>query len=51
MRTEGVRTIYRRLLRLYPREFRDEYGHEMSLLFRARATEGRIRLWLRFSAT
>jgi putative ABC transport system permease protein len=38
--------IYRRLLHLYPREFRDEYGDEMSLLFRDRATESRIRLWL-----
>jgi putative ABC transport system permease protein len=36
--------IYRRLLHLYPREFRDEYGDEMSLLFRERAAEGRIRL-------
>jgi predicted permease len=38
--------IYRRLLRLYPRDFREEYGHEMSLLFRDRAVEGRLRLWL-----
>jgi putative ABC transport system permease protein len=38
--------IYRCLLRLYPRDFRDEYGHEMSLLFRARASDGTIRLWL-----
>ena len=37
--------VYRWLLRLYPREFRDEYGHEMSLLFRARVTEGPLRLW------
>ena len=38
--------IYRWLLRLYPREFRDEYGHEMSLLFRARAAHGSVGLWL-----
>jgi putative ABC transport system permease protein len=38
--------VYRWLLRLYPRDFRDEYGHEMSLLFRARASEGTVRLWL-----
>ena len=38
--------IYRWLLHLYPREFRDEYGREMSLLFRDRATEGRGTLWL-----
>jgi putative ABC transport system permease protein len=37
--------IYRRLLHLYPREFRDEYGDEMSLLFRDRASEGGIGLW------
>ena len=37
--------IYRWLLRLYPRDFRDEYGHEMSLLFRARAHDGSLRLW------
>jgi putative ABC transport system permease protein len=38
--------IYRWLLRVYPREFRDEYGHEMSLLFRARTAEGPVTLWL-----
>src|SRR5262245_6101118 len=38
--------IYRWLLRLYPRDFRDEYGEEMSLLFRARTAEGSIGLWL-----
>src|SRR5688572_5075043 len=38
--------IYRWLLRLYPREFRDEYGQEMSLLFRDRALEGPLRLWV-----
>lgn len=38
--------IYRCLLRLYPREFRDEYGHEMALLFRARTSAGAVRLWL-----
>src|SRR5688572_19572417 len=47
MRGDGMHwgeRIYRRLLHLYPREFRDEYGDEMSLLFRERAAEGRIRL-------
>jgi len=38
--------IYRWLLRFYPRDFRDEYGEEMSLLFRARTAEGSVRLWL-----
>jgi putative ABC transport system permease protein len=38
--------LYRWLLRLYPRDFRDEYGQEMSLLFRARAADGPARLWL-----
>jgi hypothetical protein len=37
---------YRWLLRLYPRDFRDEYGEEMSLLFRARGSDGLVRLWL-----
>ena len=38
--------LYRWLLRLYPREFRDEYGHEMSLVFRDRAKSGSLFLWL-----
>ena len=38
--------IYRWLLRLYPCDFRDEYGQEMSLLFRARAADGAGWLWL-----
>ena len=38
--------VYRWLLRLYPRDFRDEYGHEMSLLFRARVNDGPLRLWV-----
>ena len=38
--------IYRSLLRIYPRDFRDEHGEEMSLLFRDRATHGTVRLWL-----
>jgi len=38
--------LYRWLLRLYPREFRDEYGEEMSLVFRNRASEDSRRLWL-----
>jgi putative ABC transport system permease protein len=38
--------VYRWLLRLYPRDFRDEYGQEMTLLFRDRATESSVSLWL-----
>jgi predicted permease len=38
--------VYRRFLHLYPRNFREEYGDEMSLLFRERAREGAFRLWL-----
>jgi putative ABC transport system permease protein len=38
--------FYRRLLGLYPREFRDEYGDEMSKVFRDRVEHGRLRLWL-----
>jgi predicted permease len=37
--------VYRWLLRLYPRDFRDEYGEEMSLLVRARTAEGPVKLW------
>jgi putative ABC transport system permease protein len=36
--TFGVR-LYRRLLRLYPREFREEYGAEMTAVYRARARD------------
>ena len=44
--TFGAR-LYRRLLRLYPREFREEYGAEMAYLYRDRARdEGVVRLWL-----
>jgi predicted permease len=38
--------LYRWALHLYPRDFRDEYGDEMSLLFRDRTGEGGIGLWL-----
>jgi hypothetical protein len=38
--------LYRWLLRFYPREFRDEYGDEMSLVFRDRAAGGAVILWL-----
>src|SRR4051812_13998581 len=39
--------FYRRLLWLYPREFREEYGEEMAYVFRNRAAdEGAVRLWL-----
>jgi putative ABC transport system permease protein len=37
--------IYRWLLRFYPCGFREEYGEEMSLLFRARSSEGALGLW------
>ena len=37
--------VFGALLRLYPADFRDEYGREMSLLFRARANDGLLRLW------
>ena len=44
--TLGAR-VYRRLLRLYPREFRDEYGAEMARLYQDRARdEGVVSLWL-----
>ena len=32
-----VQAVYRRLLALYPAEFRDEYGTEMAALFRDRS--------------
>jgi putative ABC transport system permease protein len=39
--------IYRWLLRLYPREFREEYGAEMAYLYRDRAKdEGALSLWV-----
>jgi predicted permease len=39
--------LFRSLLRLYPREFRDEYGAEMARLYRDRARdEGALRVWL-----
>jgi hypothetical protein len=39
--------VYRRLLRLYPREFADEYGNEMAALYRDRAREeATLSLWL-----
>jgi putative ABC transport system permease protein len=38
--------VYRWLLHVYPRDFRDEYGGEMSMLFRARAEQEPIRLWI-----
>jgi putative ABC transport system permease protein len=44
--TLGAR-LYRRLLRLYPREFQDEYGTEMEYLYRDRARdESTLGLWL-----
>ena len=45
-RTFGA-AFFRRLLWLYPREFRDEFGSEMGHLYRDRARdEGLLRLWL-----
>jgi putative ABC transport system permease protein len=39
--------LYRCLLRLYPGEFREEYGAEMACLYRDRARdEGALKLWL-----
>ena len=39
--------FYRRLLCLYPRDFREEYGEEMAYVYRSRAAhEGAVRLWL-----
>src|SRR5438270_4334766 len=39
--------LYRALLRLYPAEFRGEYGREMTQIFRDRATrEPAARVWL-----
>ena len=43
--------MYRLLLRAYPRDFRDEYGQQMSLLFRARSGEGQVRLWFQVLVT
>ena len=43
--------IYRALLRLYPAEFRDDYGREMAQMVRDRATrESAPRLWLDVAA-
>ena len=38
--------LYRLLLRCYPREFRDEYGEEMTAYFLAGTGGGRVRQWL-----
>jgi putative ABC transport system permease protein len=39
--------FHRRLMWLYPREFREEYGEEMAYVYRNRAAnEGAVRLWL-----
>ncbi len=48
------RRLFRGLLRLYPRWFRDEHGEEMTLLFlermeRARGPGARLRLWWRIA--
>jgi putative ABC transport system permease protein len=45
-RTIGER-IYRQLLRLYPRDFSDDYADEMTQLYRDRVrSEGPARVWL-----
>ena len=39
--------VYRRLLRLYPRDFSDDYADEMTCLYRDRVrAEGATRVWL-----
>ena len=39
--------VYRRLLRLYPRDFSDDYGDEMTRLYRDRVrSEGALSVWL-----
>lgn len=38
--------IYRWLLHLYPRDFRDEYGQEMAIYFRERTSGGTGAIWL-----
>jgi hypothetical protein len=39
--------VYRRLLRLYPRDFSDDYADEMTHLYRDRVRgEGASRVWL-----
>ncbi len=44
---KGSERIYRWLLRLYPRAFREEYGAEMASLYRDRARdESALTLWL-----
>jgi hypothetical protein len=41
-------SIYRALLRLYPRSFRDEYGPDMALLFSHQLRDERaVRVWAR----
>ena len=45
-RTIGER-VYRQLLRLYPRDFSDDYADEMARLYRDRARgEGALHVWL-----
>jgi len=45
-RTIGER-VYRKLLRLYPRDFSDDYAHEMTQLYRDRIRdEGPTSVWL-----
>src|SRR5438067_1279876 len=44
---DAMHRLYRALLRLYPAEFRDEYGREMAQMVRDRiAREPRSRLWI-----
>jgi hypothetical protein len=44
----GAISIYRMLLRLYPRDFRDEFGPDMALLFTQQLRdESALRVWAR----
>ena len=42
--------LYRLLLRSYPREFRDEYGEEMAMVFSERRGDSPVRSWLQAAA-
>lgn len=43
--------LYRRLLRLYPRDFADDYADEMTHLYRDRVRgEGAVAVWLSLAA-
>ena len=51
MSTERSARVYRALVRLYPRSFRDEYGTDMGQLFEDQCRdESTFRVWLRCMA-